>query len=54
MKIEHGEYLQRKLDSLKMELENLNIEHRINIAKYETKKEMIQKDIDGLERQLAD
>lgn len=54
MKIEHGEYLRRKLGSRKIELENLNIEHRVNIAKYETKKELIQKDIDALERQLTD
>ena len=54
MNISHGEYLEQKLKSKKLELEQLKINHRINIAAFEVKSEMLNKDIDSLERQLED
>lgn len=53
MKVTHDEYLKRTLRTKKMELTNLNIEHRIAIAKHEVKKDMLQKEIDSIERQLS-
>lgn len=52
MKISHEEYLKRILNSKKNELEQLNISHRIDIATYETKKEMLCKEINSIENQL--
>lgn len=54
VKISHEEYLKRIVHSKKMELENLNISHRIAIAEYETKKAILNKDIDSIEAQLND
>jgi len=52
MNVSHEEYLQRILDSKKLELENLNIQHRIDIVVYETRKEALYKDIRSIEAQL--
>ncbi|MBY9081221.1 hypothetical protein KIH86_24035 [Paenibacillus sp. HN-1] len=54
MKISHEEYLERTLKSKRIELENLNIMHRVAIATYEAKKEMLQKEMDSIERQLVE
>lgn len=54
MKISHEEYLKRVVHSKKNELENLIISHRITIAEYETKKAILNKDIDSIEAQLND
>lgn len=53
MKPDNDEYLKRILNSKKIELESLHINHRICIAEFEAKKEMLNKDIDSLESQLA-
>ena len=45
-------YLKQTLKTKKIELENLKISHRIAIAKYDTKKEMLISQIDSLEKQL--
>ena len=52
MKLSHEEYLKQSLTSKKLELENLNINHRIAIAEYNARKEMISKQIDSIEIQL--
>jgi hypothetical protein len=51
--MDHSEYLKRILATKKIELENVNIEHRIIIAEYKTKKELLQELIDSLEKQLS-
>lgn len=54
MKMTHKEYLERKLNSLKAESKQLNINHRINIAVYNAKNEMIEREISAIESQLKD
>ncbi|PZD95217.1 hypothetical protein DNH61_11700 [Paenibacillus sambharensis] len=54
MKISHEEYLKRVLFSKQLQLENLNIAHRVAIAEYEKEKTMLHKDINSLENQLND
>lgn len=52
MKISHDEYLKRTLRSKKVELESLNVNHRISIAEYEVKRQAITDQIDSIEKQL--
>jgi hypothetical protein len=52
VKLSHEEYLKQILRTKQMELENLKISHRIAIAEYDTKKEMLNNQIDSIERQL--
>lgn len=52
MKIDHKEYLERLLLSRQLELDELNIQHRVNIAVYNEKREMISKQIHSLNIQL--
>lgn len=52
LKIDHKEYLERVLKSKKLKLEQLKIEHRINIATYETKVDMLHDEIASIENQL--
>jgi hypothetical protein len=54
MKISDKQYLEQQLKTKRIELDNLNIDHRIAITKYETKKEMIVSQIDSLEKQLEE
>lgn len=54
MKIDHETYLKEVLKSKKNELEHLNTEHRIAIAVYEAKKDMLYKQIHSLENQLEE
>lgn len=53
MGLSHEEYLQRTLITKKMELNNLEIDRRIAMAEFETKKNMLSSQIDSLERQLS-
>ncbi len=54
MKISHQEYLERQLNSKKLELEQEHIKYRIMIAEYNVKKELIGGLIDSIEAQLHD
>lgn len=52
MNLSHEEYLKKTLDSKKIEMENLKISHRIALAEYEVKKEMLYGQIYSIENQL--
>jgi len=52
MNVNHEEYLQRILDSKKLELDKLNIQHRLDIVVYETRNEALDRDIRSIEAQL--
>lgn len=52
MTITHKEYLELMLRSKKYALDELNVSHRINIATYEAKKDMLFKEIHSIEMQL--
>jgi len=52
VKLSHENYLKNILQSTKLELKELEIKHRINIATYESKKEILRKQIDSIELQL--
>lgn len=54
MKLTHKEYLERILHDKKMELKNTEVQYQIEIAKYNTKHDMLQKEIDSIETQLND
>lgn len=54
MRVSHEEYMRRLLGAKKIEYENLEIEHRIAIAVYNARKDMITKQIHSIERQLED
>jgi hypothetical protein len=54
MEITDKTYLEQQLRTKKIELDNVKIEHRIALAVYEVKKEMLNSQIDSLERQLED
>jgi hypothetical protein len=54
MKLTHKEYLERILRDKKMELKNTEVQYQIEIAKYNTKHDMLQKEIDSIETQLND
>jgi hypothetical protein len=45
-------YLKLMLNNKKLKLEYLNDEHRIAIAIYNTKKEMLMEEINSIEKQL--
>jgi hypothetical protein len=47
-------YLEAILHSAKLELKELNVVHRIEIATYNTKSKSLQDQIDSIERQLSD
>lgn len=47
------EYLQQTLESKKLELAEVIVKHRIFMAQIELEKEMLQKQINSLERQLT-
>lgn len=53
MNISHHEYLESILESRKMELDEVHIKHRIDIAVYETKISLLNKQIDSIELQLS-
>ena len=46
------EFLTAFKNEMSLRLENLNVEHQINIAVYEAKKGFLHKHIDLIERQL--
>ena len=50
--ISHEDYLTNVLNSKKMELQELNIQQRVSIAKYETERELLESQIRSIERQL--
>ena len=52
IKISHEDYLKNILYSAKLTLKELEILHRINIAVYEGKKEILYKQIESIEKQL--
>ena len=52
VKISNDKYLENILYTTKLELKELEIKHRIEIATYESKKEMLKKQIDSIELQL--
>lgn len=52
MKLTDREYLQQILKSAKIELKEIEIKHRIAIAEFNVKKEILQKQIDSIEFQL--
>ena len=52
IKISHEDYLKNILYSAKLTLKELEILHRINIAVYEGKKEILTKQIESIEKQL--
>ena len=52
MTITHKEYLKQSLQSKKYALNEMNLAHRINLATYEAKKEMLNKEITSIEIQL--
>jgi hypothetical protein len=52
VKISHEQYLKQTLKSSKIELESLNTRHQVAIAEYNTKKAMLMKQIESIERQL--
>lgn len=54
MKLSHEGYLKQTLNTRKNELENLNINHMVAIAEYNARKEMLTKQINSIERQLAE
>lgn len=52
--MEDRKYLELKKQSFKMEIDNLDVEHRINIAKYNTKRECMVKEFDSISKQLEE
>lgn len=52
MRISHEEYLKQSLRTKEMELKNIIIDHRIMIEKHEAVKDMLQKQVDSITRQL--
>lgn len=53
MKVSHEEYLKRTMKTKQMELDALNVNHRIAIAVYDSQKLLMQKEIDSIESQLS-
>jgi len=53
MKLSHEDYLKQQLKMKKSELEFVKEQHKINVAIYETKADMLEKEIYSLEQQLA-
>jgi len=51
-RVDHETYLQNTLKSKKMELEELHIKNRINIASYNVATDALEKQINSIERQL--
>jgi len=51
-RISHEKYLENILYSAKLTLKELETLHRINIAVYEGKKEILTKQIESIEKQL--
>lgn len=45
-------YLENTLRTAKMKLQNAKVEHRIAIAVFDNKQELLQEQIDSIERQL--
>jgi len=52
VKISNDKYLENILHTAKLELKELEVKHRIEIAIYETRKEILRKQIDSIELQL--
>ena len=52
MKPTDTEYLQEVLKSSKLELQEIETKHRIALAEYNVKKEMLQNQIESIEIQL--
>jgi hypothetical protein len=50
--VEHGEYLEVMLKDKNLKLEQLREEHRIAIAVYKAKSEMLISERDSIEKQL--
>lgn len=46
-------YLENTLQTAKMKLQNAKVEQRIAIAVFDNKQELLQEQIDSIERQLA-
>ena len=54
MKQSHEDYLKLMLDSKKMEIKELNTQHRIAIAKYDAEIAFTSGLINSIERQLSE
>ena len=52
--ISYETYLQSVLMTKQMELSETNINHRIEVAKYNLKTDLLRSDIGSIERQLED
>jgi len=52
VKISNDKYLENVLYTTKLELKELEVKHRIEIAIYEARKEILRKQIDSIELQL--
>lgn len=52
MKLTHEQYLNRVLASKRMELNELKIKHRVEIAEYNVKLDMLNNQIYSIENQL--
>jgi len=52
VKISNDKYLENILHTAKLELKELEVKHRIEIAIYEARKEILRKQIDSIELQL--
>jgi len=53
VKISNDKYLENILYTAKLELKELEVKHRIEIATYETRKEILRRQIDSIEKQLG-
>jgi hypothetical protein len=51
-KVSCKKYLEQKLYSIKLELKELEIQHRIHIAEFNTKKDLLDREITAIELQL--
>ena len=50
--ISHEKYLEDMIYSNKLHLREKEVQHRIAIAKYNAERELLQKQIDSMEKQL--
>lgn len=50
--LDNERYLENVLYTAKMQLENAKINHRVTIAVHEKEKDLLQKQIDSIEKQL--
>lgn len=50
--VSHETYLKEQLNTKKMEIEQLNIKHRIDLEVYKTKRDSLEAQIFSIEKQL--